>query len=249
MTLSDFAPALLNVKLPVPDDLVGPKGRPAGRRFNVYRNNVVHSLSEALAAAYPVIKKLVGDEFFKAMANVFVRQFPPSSPMMFQFAAEFPVFLESFPPVAHLPYLPDVARLERARRQSYNAADANPIDGAVLAIASPEQLMGAQLGLHPSMRVVISKYPILTIWENNNSDSQKPLPGGGQDVLICRPKDTLEMRILPKGGAGFLRALFENKTLAKANETAEQTNGFDLTQNISGLLAAQLLIKTTLKGT
>ena len=110
MSLSDFAPALLNVENPVPDDLIDPKGRPVGRRFDVYRNNVVHSLSEALGVAYPVIQKLVGEEFFKAMANVFVRQFPPSSPMMFQFAPEFPIFLESFPPVAHLPYLPDVAR-------------------------------------------------------------------------------------------------------------------------------------------
>ena len=248
MSLSDFAPALLNVENPVPDDLIDPKGRPAGRRFDVYRNNVVHSLSEALAVAYPVILKLVGKEFFKAMANVFVRQFPPSSPIMNQFAPEFPVFLESFPPVAHLPYLPDVARLERARRQSYNAADAEPIDGAVLANASAEHLMDTTLSLHPSMRVVMSNYPILTIWENNNSDTQNPLPSGGQDVLVCRPKDTLQMRLLPKGGAAFLRALHQQKTLAQASEAGEKYDGFDLTTNIAGLLAAHILIKTTLKG-
>ena len=248
MKLSDFAPALLNAESNVPAGIVDPQGRPAGRRFDVYRNNVVHSLSEALAAAYPVIQKLVGEEFFKAMANVFVRQFPPTSPMMFQFAPEFPLFLERFPPVAHLPYLPDVARLERARRQSFNAADANSIDGAVLAVASPEQLMSARLTLHPSMRVVISKFPIFTIWENNNSDVQKALPKGGQDVLVCRPKDRLKMQILPKGGADFLRAIFEDQSLESAAEAGQKSVGFDLTANISGLLAAKLLIKPTPEG-
>ncbi len=247
MSLSSFAPALLNVEHPVPDDLIDPKGRPAGRRFSVYRNNVVHSLSEALASAYPVIQKLVGEEFFKAMANVFVRQFPPTSPLMFQFAPEFPVFLETFPPVAHLPYLPDVARLERARRQSFNAADADPIDGAILAVATPEQLMSAQLGLHPSMRVVMSKYPVMAIWENNNG-TQKPLPKGGQDVLVCRPGETLKMQTLPSGGADFLRALYQNKTLSEAADAGMASIGFDLTANISGILAAQILITTTLKG-
>ncbi len=246
MSLSDFAPALLNVENPVPDGLVDPKGRPAGRRFDVYRNNVVHSLSEALASAYPVIQKLVGEDFFKSMANVFVRQFPPSSPLMFQFANEFPTFLETFPPVRHLPYLPDVARLERARRQCYSAADADPIDGTVLTGATPEQLMSARLSLHPSLRVVVSIYPIFTIWENNNNDIQKPLPTGGQDILISRPLDTVNMQTLPKGGADFLRALYENKTLAEATDIGSETDGFDLTSNISGLLAAQILIKTTM---
>ncbi len=247
MSLSDFAPALLNIKNPVPDDLIDPKGRPAGRRFDVYRNNVVHSLSEALASAYPVVQKLVGEDFFKAMANVFVRQFPPTTPLMFQFAPEFPVFLETFPPVGHLPYLPDIARLERARRQSYNAADATPVDGAVLANAPVDQLTGARLGLHPSMRVVISKYPVMAIWENNNG-ADKTLPNGGQDVLVCRQHDTLKMQTLPSGGADFLRALYENKTLSEAADAGAASDGFDLTNNISGLLTAEILIKITLEG-
>lgn len=247
MKLSDFAAAILDADRPTPNGVVDPQGRPAGKRFDVYRNNVVHSLSEALSSAYPVVEKLVGDKFFKAMAGVFVRQHPPVSPLMFQFAQEFPGFLAAFPPVAHLPYLPDVARLERSRRQAYHATDAAPIDGAVLMVATPAQLESARLGLHPSTRIVRSEYPILAIWQNNNGEDID-IPLHGQDVLISRPFDGLQMRSLPAGAADFLTALQSGKTLSQASDAGAQTTGFDLTQNIAGILSAKVLIKTIIEG-
>jgi len=96
MSQKEFSEALLNAEHPVPEDMVDPQGRPAGKRFNVYRNNVVSSLSDALAEAYPVVQKLVGEKFFKAMAGVFVRQYPPQSPILFRFAPEFPISWRPF---------------------------------------------------------------------------------------------------------------------------------------------------------
>lgn len=247
MKLSDFAKAILDADLPAPEGVVDPQGRPAGKRFDVYRNNVVHSLSEALSSAYPVVEKLVGDKFFAAMAGVFVRQHPPTSPLMFQFAQEFPEFLTGFPPVAHLPYLPDVARLERARRQAYHAADAAPIDGAVLSVASPAQLESARLVLHPSTRIVRSEYPILTIWQKNNGEDIE-IPLHGQDVLISRPYDGLQMRSLPAGAAVFLTALQQGQTLSDASDACAHITGFDLTENLAGILSAKILVKTIIEG-
>lgn len=245
MNQEDFSAALLDAELPTPDDLIDPKGRPAGKRFDVYRNNVVLSLSDALADAYPIIQKLVGEKFFQAMAGVFVRQFPPTSPLIFQFGSEFPDFLASFPPVAKLTYLPDVARLERARRRAYHAADAEPIEGTALAALTPEQMTGARLKLHPSMHILSSPFPILAIWEKNTDKPDIAIPKHGQNVLIARPQDMVEMRALPAGAADFLRALNAGKTLGDTIEFCEKLPGFDLAENIGGLFEAQLLIKIT----
>jgi len=245
MSQPDFAKALLDSTLPTPDGLVDPKGRPAGKRFDVYRNNVVLSLSDALADAFPVVQKLVGEKFFQAMAGVFVRAHPPQSPILSQFGAEFPDFLAGFPPVAKITYLPDVARLELARTQAYHAADATPIDGTALAALTPEDMAEAILHVHPSLYIISSPFPVLAIWQKNIEAPDTPLPQSGQDVLITRPNDTVEMRQLPAGAADFLRALKAGKSLGETIDYCSRISGFDLTKNIGGLFEARLLIKIT----
>ncbi len=243
MSQIDFSKALLDTELPTPEGLIDPKGRPAGKRFDVYRNNVVLSLSDALADAYPVVQKLVGDKFFQAMAGVFVRMYPPKSPILSEFAPEFPDFLASFPPVAKLTYLPDVARLERARTQAYHAQDAEPIDGAALAALSPEQMSDAKLRLHPSLHIISSPFPVFAIWQQNSGAPDTTIPKHGQDVLITRPSDMVEMRTLPPGAADFLRALASGRRLGEVIAFCEKIPLFDLTENIGGLFESNLLIK------
>ena len=119
---TQFRQAVLDPRAAIPEGLTGPAQRPAGRRFSVYRNNVAVSLAEALETAFPAVRKITGDEFFRAMAGVYLRAHPPASPILSQYGAEMPAFLTTSPPVKHLAYLPDVARLELALRAAYHAA-------------------------------------------------------------------------------------------------------------------------------
>ena len=245
MSQPDFAQALLDNAKPTPAGLIDPKGRPAGKRFDVYRNNVVLSLSEALADSFPVVAKLVGDKFFQAMAGIYVRLHPPKTPILSQFGADFPAFLATFPPVAKLGYLPDIARLEAARTRAYHAADAPILDGTALAALPPEKMASARLYLHPSLHIISSPFPILAIWQKNIDTPDMDIQQSGQDVLVARPESTLEMRLLPHGSADFLGALKEGRPLGDAIERGEKITGFDLTENIGGLFEARLLTKIT----
>jgi len=92
----EFADALLSVATPVPSSLKGAAIRRADRRFAVYRNNVAVSLVEALGARFPVVKRLVGEEFFRAMAHAFVSREPPLSPLLIHYGETFPAFIEEF---------------------------------------------------------------------------------------------------------------------------------------------------------
>lgn len=237
---TDFVKGLLDPERTPPEGVVGPNGRPAGKRYDVYRNNVIVSLSEALASAFPVIQTLVGAEFFSAMANVHVRQFPPRSPLMIHYGEDFPDFLASFPPVAHLAYLPDIARLERARRMAYHAADADVFDPAKLEGLSEE----SHLILHPSVHVITSVHPIFSIWRFNSADDKSPLPDHGETVLISRPADELQMHVISSSAGIFLSAL--DGTLGEALAKATEADAaFDFTENLTALLSANLLIDVT----
>ncbi len=233
---AEFRGAVLDSQRQAPEGLTGPDGRPAGRRFDVYRNNVAVSLTEALEVAFPVVRKLVGDEFFTAMAGVFLRAHPPSSPLLMFYGAEMPAFLESFPPAAHLGYLPDVARLEMARRQSYHAADAVPLGPEALAATD---LMAARFALAPAVRVIRSRWPLHGIWLANTSDDA-PKPGReAEDVLVTRPGfDPLVSRI-PPGGADFIAALARGLTLGEAIAAAGE--GFDPGPTLTLLLQGNAL--------
>ena len=91
--------------------------------FAVYRNTVMKGCIDALVANYPAVVRLVGDDWFRAAAAVFVRAHPPRHPMLVDYGRDFPSFLSAFEPAAELTYLPDVARLDRFWTEAHVAAD------------------------------------------------------------------------------------------------------------------------------
>jgi hypothetical protein len=133
---------------------------------------------------------------------------------MMLYGCAFPGFLAGFPPVAHLPYLPDVARLEQARRESYHAADADPLDPALLA---PDVIAGARLAFAPSLRLVRSAFPVHSIWIANTAGGPAPR-SGPEDVLVTRPAFDPVVTRLTAGGA-VLERLLAGATVAGAAET------------------------------
>ncbi len=114
-TQTAVAQALLDPALPCPTGLSTWNGSDPQTRFAVYRNNVMMSLIDALADTYPVVQRLVGEDFFRAMARVFAQAKPPRSAVMAYYGRDFAAFIDAFPPAASVPYLADVARLEMAR--------------------------------------------------------------------------------------------------------------------------------------
>ncbi len=238
----EFGKGLLDPEMPVPDGIIGPGGRPAGRRYNVYRNNVVVSLSEALASAFPVVRSLVGEEFFNALAGVFVRQHPPTSPLMIYYGEDFPAFLESFPPAQQVAYLPDIARLEYARRESYHAADAAPCPPEKLALLESDGVENLTLHLHLSLRIIRSTYPVFSIWRFNSTEDKSPIPQQPETVLIARPADQLSMRTISESAVAFLESLATNPLGVAVVSVTETHPDFDLTANLTEILRSGLLV-------
>lgn len=236
---AEFAAALLDPARPVPAGLVDPMGRPAGKRFAVYRNNVAVSLTRALEQGFPVVRALVGEAFFAAMAGVFLRTHPPRDKLLMLYGTEMPEFLAHFPPVAHLPYLADVARLELALRESYHAADTPPLPTAVLAGLAPAALMAARVTLAPALRLIRSDWPVLSIWLANTRGTPPPCARAAEDVLILRPAFDPEPRLLPAPGAAFVAAVMQGQTVARAVDSAGPTH--DLTATLSMLIAGGAL--------
>lgn len=241
----DFAAALLDPARPVPDGITGPAGEACPKRFAVYRNNVVAGLAEILSAAYPAVRRLVGQEFFSAMAEIYVRAEPPRSPVLLDYGGGFPNFMARFPPAAGVPYLADVGRIEWAWVQAYHAPDADYLTAEDFAPIPPRALADLRMRLHPSVRICRSAMPALTIWRVNSGDGDPAdviFDGVGEDSLIARPQAMVEVRSLPPGAAAFIEALHAEATVAEATAIAAASDPrFDLAANIAGLIEAGAL--------
>ncbi|MDN5926024.1 MAG: putative DNA-binding domain-containing protein [Hyphomicrobiales bacterium] len=244
--LSGFADALFDPTLAVPPGLVGPDGEPSPRRFAVYRNNVVVGLVEALKANHPAVCRIVGEEFFDAMARAFVVSGPSASPILLDYGAGFADFIAEFQPVADVPYLADVARIERAWTEAYHAPEAIAMTPEALAAIPEDQIAGLTFSLHPSLRMVWSRFPALTIWRMNIGDgipAPVDLTAGGEDALLIRPAADVEIRAMPPGGYEFVEALKQRQSLTGAMRTALGADPrFDLSGNLRELIAAGAVI-------
>jgi hypothetical protein len=234
-----FHDALLDAAKPVPPGLTDGQGRPAGRRYAVYRNNVAVSLREALETGFPAVAKLIGPENFAKAAGIYLRQHPPTSPILALYGKGFPEFLAGLEPLKGIGYLADVARLEFALRESYHAADAQPLDPARLQSLDDAQLNQMRFSLAPSVRLLRSPWPVLSVYRFTMTEgSPKPEPQA-QDVLITRTEFDPEPHLLPQGAAEFILSLAKGATFSAAQRAAG--HGFDLITTLSLLLSTGAL--------
>ena len=243
---SQFRAALLDPDAPIPDGLVDSKGAPTIKRFAVYRNNVTVALIEALRAAFPVLRKLLGDVNFDQLARLFARAHPPSSPLMMHYGADMPAFLESFAPLQHLGYLGDVARLELALRRAYHAADQTPIAAQLLADCPPEALMASTLTLAPAVQMIPSKWPLFDIWAYNTMPNAPKPSAAPQPVLITRAEYDPEPHALDAAQFAWLNACTQGATLSAAQDCATARDPhFDLAPLLGLLLQHGALVALT----
>lgn len=242
---TDFAAALLDADRRLPAGLLAAD---VDERFAVYRNNVVSGLSRALAAGFPATEAIVGAEFFAAMAAIYVRVSPPASPVLLEYGASLPAFIDHFEPAAELPYLADVARVELAYTRAFHAADAAPLPADRLGSIAPEGLGAVRLTLHPSLQILRSAHPVATIWAMNTC--RAPLgeieDWTAQDVLVLRPYyDTAVIQLAP-GEAEFLLQLRAGADMAEAAVAALQdATNFDLAAALAALFARGAAIAFT----
>ena len=211
---------------------VGPPGR-VRNLIGIYRGNARANWTKALESAYPVVRQLVGEEFFHGLAREYARAEPSASGDLNLFGHVFAQFLATFPPARALPYLPDVARLEWAVHRAFYAADATPLSLDGCAAIREDQLGALHFRLAPACAVVPSRFPIVRVWVVHQpgyaGEIAVDLAAGGEVAFVYRPGFRVEVAALEAGEAVFLGQCVAGQALGAALDAALTANaGFDL---------------------
>jgi hypothetical protein len=208
------------------DDLVSARiavagARPASR-LAIYRNNTFISLTEALQATFPVVARVVDERFFRFLASAYIKARPPREPCLADYGATFAGFVADFEPCRQLPYLPDLARLEWAVNEASLEAEEKPVSRAAVASVDPLALAACIPKLQPSVRLVVSRWPVLDIWRANQSEVVQPLTleRKATRVLVRRKGEGVTLDTHSRGRFRFLHATANGAAIGDALSAA-----------------------------
>lgn len=215
-----FAQALLSPLAPADPKIRALAAQPA---FAVYRNTVMKACIDALEANFPMVARLVGPDWFRAAAALYVAHDAPRDARLLHYGGGFADFLRGFEPAADLPYLPGVAQLDTFWRESHAAQDAPCADTAWIASHPPEYLATLVLQPHPAARWAwFEEQPIYSIWHSNReqTDMGDDLLWQGEGALLTRPGDSVTWHGIPQAGCVLLDACAAGVPIAQAAEHA-----------------------------
>lgn len=216
----------------------------ADARLRVYRHHVSHSLSAALAATFPTVMALVGDDFFRGLTRRFVALVLPSQPVLAEYGADFPAFIDADRPSRTLPYLADIARLDWALNVAFHSPEGRRLAAADLSGIPAERLPSLAIALPEGAALIRSRYPIDRIWNASQPGASAgtiDLDSARADLLVLRRADDAAFVVLAKGEAAFVAALAEGASLEAAAEQAMSAEpDFDLSTGFARLLALEV---------
>jgi hypothetical protein len=132
--------------------------------------------------------------------------------------------------------------LENAWVEAYHAAEAEPLTVAALAAVDPAEVADLKFAFHPAARLLRSEHPAASIWGGHQADGDARAPDNwrGEDALVTRPAANVHVRVLPRGGYAFTRALQTGATLGEAHSSID-LEGFDPGAHLIGLIEAGAL--------
>lgn len=196
-------------------------GIPPAARLAVYRNNVRALFEQALRLTFPVVRRRVGDDYFRQLVHHFRAAHPSRAGDLHETGRPFAAFLADH--LAGTPYrwLSELAALEWAVADAAIAADASRVTAASLDGLDPESLATARFEFVPSTRLVAATVPVLDVWKANQSDATAAdaavdLAAGASHVVIHRAPAGVELRAVAHDAFQFIAALREGATLEEA---------------------------------
>jgi hypothetical protein len=215
-------------------------------RVQIYRNNVREGFLATLRATYPVLERLVGEQYFRQLGLEYHRHCPSPSGNLHHVGQRLPGFLaEKFAGTPY-DYFHDLARLEWAIQEVLVAADAGWLDLARLQPVTTDDYGKLVFHLHPATAFVTSVFPVLSIWQANQPSADHEaaidLRSGAEHVLLLRTDDALELRRLTPPELAFLASIAAGRTLEQAVAEATAEGTIDIAAALRQYVAAGAIV-------
>ncbi len=208
---------------------------PAQLRLDVYRNAYYIRLQEAIAHDFPTLLAVAGDEHFAELTARYIKAYPSTSPSLRDFGKALPRWLLD----EGEPTLAEVAAVEWAVIEAFDAANSDSLNAELLAEISPTEWVTLRFDFHPSVTLLELTCNARECWsavrdESDANTNTKPalFENITEQLVIWRAAkgpavqaiDTTLWHILAhlKTGAQFGECCLELSTLTSTEQAPEQ---------------------------
>ena len=180
--------------------------------FNIYRNNILSNLTNALRLTYGLVYKKIGNKKFEKIAQDFIINNPSESGNLDNYHSQFPQFLKSSN-LQNNDFLSELANFEWFLHLSYLAANGVGINIQNLQKLPKEKLFEIKFKLHPSCFLIKANHNLISVYEGNNKKIKKQIY-----ILINRGTGEVIPEALSEKEFSFLKAASEEKSLYEIYE-------------------------------
>lgn len=188
-------------------------------RISIYRNMYLLRMEEALETDFPCLQMAVGPERFFRLVEEYVQVHPSRSWTLNHLSPAFAGFVAQVPWLGrHRAALGELAELEWALCQAFDAERSSVLDPSGLGVYPPDRFVDLRFEAIPALRLVACRYPVNQAFQNlRDGGSWEPLKRQDSWVLVWRDQDyTLWRRPLSRAEHDLLHALIGGRTLGEA---------------------------------
>ena len=187
----------------------------AVERCDIYANMYFYRLRDCVQQDFAAVTGLVGEVNFHNLMTDYLLSHPPSHFSLRYAGQHLPVFLRTHALRQQWPYIADLAELEYAIVDSFDATDAAALTADDLRQVPPEDWAGLRLKVSPSVRLLRLEWPVGDIW----SDAKE---GKASEAMAAQ---ATHMRIWRRDLEVFHKTIDAREAAALAALGSDQTFG------------------------
>ena len=164
-------------------DIKAPRGKDKAKRLAVYQNAYKLRLTEILGNTHERLWTYLGDEQFYRMSDRYFDACPSNHANARFVSTRLPQFLATDERYSGQPVLAEIAAIEEALEDVFDAPDAPLATMEDLASLPPDQIAGLTIVFAPSIRLLALNTNALDIFQALKDEGEPPAPAMATEPL------------------------------------------------------------------
>ena len=152
----------------------------AEARVDIYANMYFYRILDALKEDFPATLAVLGADNFHNLVTGYLLEYPPTEASISNCGSHLANYLRDHPMREGAPFVADLAKLERAIVEVFQASDAPALNRDSLRAIAPDEWPAMKLRIHPSAQILALDWRVSELLRAGRGESSVESGGAGR---------------------------------------------------------------------